>query len=153
VEKNLLRSLSPVKKNESHEATDFLNSFLSTSEEKPMIFPSRTISRTVSTYDDERDYKPSSELLDMFNTLPDGLSSTTRKDVVVKSETFNTVLPFDKNSSSGDRERSMFPPDDRNSQSSRDPRKRPMSSVTPIKNERNLDAEDEESVKRLKMYR
>ena len=51
MEKGLLRSLSPVKNDESNEAMDFLNSFLSTSEEKPMIFPSKSISRTASTFD------------------------------------------------------------------------------------------------------
>jgi hypothetical protein len=59
VEKALLRSLSPVKKYESNEAIDeFLNSVLSKSEEKPIMFPpsihredSISISRTASTFD------------------------------------------------------------------------------------------------------
>jgi hypothetical protein len=57
VEKGLLRSLSPIKKDESNEAIDFLNSFLSTSEEKPMMFPSihqedsKSISRTAEAFD------------------------------------------------------------------------------------------------------
>jgi hypothetical protein len=115
VEKALLRSLSPVKKDESNEAIDFLNSFLSKSEEKRMVFPSisrehsKTISRTASTFDGrisstsieysflnlskigEGDYKPSAELLDLFSTLPD---ASTRRDVVVKSETLDTVLRY-----------------------------------------------------------
>ena len=119
VEKGLLRSLSPVKKEESNEleATDFLSSFLlSTSEEKSSTF-SKSISRTALTFDgrmflstsigdsylkivskiDEGDYKPSPELLDLFSKLPDGLSSTTRKDAVVKSESEivnDTVLRY-----------------------------------------------------------
>jgi hypothetical protein len=57
MEKSLLRSLSPVKKDESNEAINFLNSVLSKTEENPMIFPSihredsKSISRTASTFD------------------------------------------------------------------------------------------------------
>ena len=40
VEKFLLRSLSPVKKDESNEMIDFLKLLLSMSKEKPKIFPS-----------------------------------------------------------------------------------------------------------------
>ena len=53
-----MRSVSPVKKDESDEAIGFLNSFLSKSEEKrPMVFPSihqeesKPMSRTASTFD------------------------------------------------------------------------------------------------------
>jgi hypothetical protein len=43
----------------------------------------------------KEDYKPSPELLDLFNTLPEELSSTARrKDVVVKSEILDTVLRY-----------------------------------------------------------
>ena len=107
VEKALLRSLSPVKKDESNEVIDFLNSFLSKSEEKPITFPSihqedsNSKSCTVSsTFDgrtsstSEGDYKPSPDLLDLFNTLPDELVSTARKDAVVKSEILDTVLRY-----------------------------------------------------------
>jgi hypothetical protein len=53
MEKSFLRSLSPVKKDESNEAIDFLNSVLFKNEEKPSIHreDSRTISRTASTFD------------------------------------------------------------------------------------------------------
>ena len=71
MEKNLLRSLSPVKKDESNETTDFLNSFLSTSEEKPMIFPSKSISESRTAEDSS--YRPSDELLNAFANLPDAI--------------------------------------------------------------------------------
>ena len=45
MEKGLLRSLSPVKNDESNEAMDFLNSFLSTSEEKPMRSEERRVGK------------------------------------------------------------------------------------------------------------
>ena len=59
MEKAFLHSVSPVKKDESNEAIDFLNSFLSKSEEKrPMVLPSvhredskSILSRTASTFD------------------------------------------------------------------------------------------------------
>ena len=69
MEKNLLRSLSPVKKDESNETTDFLNSFLSTSEENSMISPSKTISESRT----DEDYRPSDELLNAFANLPDAI--------------------------------------------------------------------------------
>jgi hypothetical protein len=56
VERNLLRSLSPVKKDESNEAVNFLSSFLPNIKSEE-VFPSssredsRTISRTASTFD------------------------------------------------------------------------------------------------------
>ena len=45
------------------------------------------------------DYKPSTELLNLFNTLPNELhTGESRDDVVVKSEVFDTGLPYREDS-------------------------------------------------------
>ena len=51
MEKSLLRSLSPVKKEESNEAINFLNLVLSSKNEEKRREDSKTISRTASTFD------------------------------------------------------------------------------------------------------
>ncbi|KAF8805134.1 hypothetical protein BYT27DRAFT_7258250 [Phlegmacium glaucopus] len=117
VERALLRSLSPVKKDESNEAVDFLNSFLPNikSEEQPTpVFPysmSREVSNAAtlaSDGDGDGDYEPSADLQELFNTLPTELStgegsSTARRDVVVKSEVLDTDLWHGDGDSSSDR--------------------------------------------------